>query len=77
MNEVFVLHHTHEFEDGSESVKLIGVYSTRSSAEAAIRRLASQPGFAALPSGFTIDVYKLDEDNWKEGFVTDDDSSPN
>ncbi|HEX3067012.1 MAG TPA: hypothetical protein VHX14_00440 [Thermoanaerobaculia bacterium] len=76
MNQVFVVQHSHEFPDGSESVKLIGVYSSRPAAEEAVRRLASQPGFSKLPDGFTIDIYELDQDNWVEGFITDE-SSPN
>jgi hypothetical protein len=70
MDRVFLLHHVHEFSDGSESVKLIGAYSSRANAEAAIRRLAMQPGFSELPAGFTIDEYHIDQDNWVEGFVT-------
>jgi hypothetical protein len=31
--DVFILWHVHEFEDGSEDVKLIGVYSARERAE--------------------------------------------
>ncbi|MCO5165170.1 MAG: hypothetical protein M9894_02225 [Planctomycetes bacterium] len=65
-----MLQHVHEFEDGSESVKLIGVYSTLRRAGAAKKRLSRQPGFCDLPQGFTIDEYEVDQDNWTEGFVT-------
>ena len=70
MTKVYVLHHAHEFDDGSEDVKLIGIYSTERRAKAAIRRLVNQPGFRDLPEGFNVADYNLDEDNWTEGFVT-------
>jgi hypothetical protein len=68
--DVFILWHVHEFEDGSEDVKLIGVYSTRERAEAAKQRLLNQPGFCDIPEGFHIDRYPLDKDHWTEGYVT-------
>ena len=57
-------------EDGEEDPKLIGVYSSRASAEKAVERLRLRPGFRDRPEGFTIDLYRLDEDHWTEGFVT-------
>ncbi|HZW69482.1 MAG TPA: hypothetical protein VFF57_01355 [Hanamia sp.] len=47
---------------------LIGVYSTIEKAEAAKLRLSQIKGFKDNPSGFEICPYKLDEDNWTEGF---------
>lgn len=67
---VYVLHHVHEFEDGEENVKMIGVYSTQEQAELAVQRMRLQPGFCDTPDGFTIDCYPLDEDNWAEGYIT-------
>ena len=67
---VFVVQHVAHEDEPNEDVKLIGVYSTRSAAEAAINRLVGQPGFSAEPHGFQVDEYRLDEDHWKEGFVT-------
>ena len=69
VRSVYVLHHEHEL-DGCDEAKLIGVYSSRERAEAAIARLQKQPGFSDHPDGFHIDHYALDEDNWVEGFVT-------
>jgi homoserine kinase type II len=69
-SEVFVICHTHEFEDGSEYYKLIGVFSAIETAEEAMYALSSLPGFADYPDGFTIDKYIIDEINWKEGFIT-------
>lgn len=67
---VFVLHHGHVLEDGEEDVKLIGCYSSRAAADAAIQRLRHKPGFDITPDDFTIDEYVLDQDNWADGFVT-------
>jgi hypothetical protein len=68
--EVFVLQHVHTFDDGEEDVKMIGVYSSRGQAEAAVERLSVQPGFNDTPEGFEIDPYVLDKDHWTEGYVT-------
>lgn len=66
---------------GTDDSKLIGVYSSRAAAEAAVIRLRAQPGFRELPSivntdadedagGFHIDQYRMDEDHWREGYIT-------
>jgi len=68
--DVYVLQHVHEFEDGEEDVKMIGVYSTQEQAELAVRRMRLQPGFSDTPEGFCIDRYPLDRDHWPEGYVT-------
>jgi hypothetical protein len=69
MERVFILHHVSEFE-GEEDAKLIGVYSSRPRAEAAVDRLKGMPGFREQPDGFQIEPYELDKDHWLEGFVT-------
>ncbi len=82
MKTVFVLHHLHVFPTGAEDTKLIGTYSSRATAIAAIERLKIQPGFCDYPhlidpltddeeSGFYLDEYELDKDHWSEGFVTE------
>jgi hypothetical protein len=68
--EVFLLEHVHSLPDGEDSVKTIGIYSTRGAAEKAIERLKRQPGFCDTPDGFCIDIYILDMDGWSDGFVT-------
>ena len=68
--DVFIVQHVHVLEDEEEDVKLIGVYSTRTAAEAAIQRLTLRPGFCDSPEGFSIDLYRVDQDSWEEGFVT-------
>lgn len=53
MTNVYVLHHVHSFPTGLDNVKLIGVYSSRANAEAAVTRVGQTPGFAAARKGFT------------------------
>ena len=65
---VYVVQHTRVAEGGEENVKLIGVYDERHAAEAAVNRLASEPGFRSIPVGFSIDEYEINHDNWMEGF---------
>ncbi len=49
MVNVFILQHVHEFGDDREYVKIIGIYSTKTLAEAAKARMLSQPGFIDAP----------------------------
>ena len=70
MKSLWLLDHAHEFEDGHEDVKRIGVFATREEAEAAQRRVAGQPGFRDLPEGFSIDEAELGQLGWLEGYVT-------
>jgi hypothetical protein len=50
-------------------VKVVGIYSSRPLAEAAMERTRLLPGFADEPEGFTIDEYEIDKDHWPRGFV--------
>ena len=68
--DLFVVEHLHVQVGGVESVKLIGVYSTKEAAQQAVDRLKLKPGFCDTPDGFSIDLYILDEDNWTEGYFT-------
>ena len=68
--EVFLLQHIHEFDDGHEDVKFIGVFSSREAANAALDRVRKQPGFRDLPQAFDISPHTLDETSWLEGYVT-------
>jgi hypothetical protein len=69
---VYTLEHTHEFEDGHEDVKQIGIFSTRAKAEAVRERLRDQPGFREHPEGFEIWECEVDQEElgWPQGFVT-------
>lgn len=68
--KVFLLEHIHEMESGEEDIKTIGIYSSEESAKQAITRLSRQPGFRKDIEGFEISCYRLDQDNWTEGFIT-------
>jgi hypothetical protein len=81
MTTVYVLQHCHVMPNGDDDSKLIGIYSSRAAAEAAVLRLRVQPGFCERPNvvntevdqdanGFYIDEYRMDEDHWREGYVT-------
>lgn len=78
---VFVLQHSHTNEWDDDDVKMIGVYSSRLEAERAVERIRTQPGFVDYPrivdprkdedpNGFYIDEFELDQDEWREGFVS-------
>lgn len=69
---VFSLEHVHVFDDDSEDVKLIGIYSTKEKAQAARERVSYQPGFCDYPEGFSISEILVDQDHWVEGFVSVD-----
>jgi hypothetical protein len=69
MGSVFLVQHSREIA-GCEDVKLIGAYSSRRDAEAAVSRLAQQSGFREHPTGFHIDEYEIGKDHWVEGFVS-------
>ena len=66
MDPLFVLLHNPP-ETGR--VKVIGIYSSRALAEAAIERARILPGFIEEPDSFTIDQYEVDKDHWPRGFV--------
>lgn len=70
MVKVFVLQHVHSLNDGSEDVKLIGVYSSLEKAQETVARLGRMPGFSEAPAGFHIDEYSIDRDQWVEGYAT-------
>ncbi len=67
---VFIVQHVHEFDADSESIKLIGVYADRVSAEEAVSRASVLPGFREARAGFSVEEYTLGQDEWKEGYVT-------
>jgi hypothetical protein len=66
---VYVVQHARPKPDGEEDVKMIGVYSDREKAKAAVARMVAQPGFRDWPDEFHVDEYPLDRDHWTEGFV--------
>jgi hypothetical protein len=69
---VFLLWHSRDVREGETNDTLVGVYSTRAEAEAAIARKLAFEGFRDFPHGFLIDSYELDQDAWPEGFVVEE-----
>jgi len=70
MDLLYVLHHVRADDEYGDHAKLIGVYRSRESAEAAIVRLRNLPGFRDHPAGFQIGAYQMDKDHWAEGFIS-------
>jgi len=56
--------------DGGEDVKFIGVYSSRERAQATAARLSQESGFSDAPDDFHIDEYRVDQNQWVEGYVS-------
>ncbi|HEX6039739.1 DUF7336 domain-containing protein [Longimicrobium sp.] len=67
---VYLVQHARPKDEDNEDIKLIGIYSTRERAEAAVARALLQPGFRDWPDEFHIGSIPLDRDHWTEGFVT-------
>jgi hypothetical protein len=67
---VFMVEHLHMLDEDRESIKTIGMYSTREQATAAVARLRQQPGFCDSPDGFYIGRWPVNQDHWIEGFAT-------
>jgi hypothetical protein len=72
LQTVYLLWHTHKFDDGREDDKLLGVYESEAEAVAAKARVTHHPGFVENPEGFCISPYALNKDNWTSGYVTVD-----
>ena len=61
-----------DFDEASDR-KSIGIYSSKASAESAIDRLKTKPGFRDWPNGFRIFEAQLDQDSWVDGYGNWDD----
>jgi hypothetical protein len=72
MNKVYLLWFVKEMPEGVEDIELlIGVYSSEKEAEAAVQRLKDKRGLVEFQEGFQIHPYRLNCDDWTEGFVVD------
>jgi len=67
--KVFLVQHVRSEDEDDEDVKLIGVFSSRETAEEAVNRLRQTSGFSEFPDGFYTDEYTLDRIHWEEGFI--------
>jgi hypothetical protein len=70
MKTVWLLQHVHDFDNGHDDIKLIGVYSCEKDAIDAQIQVADQPGFRETPEGFCISEHRLGHSSWLEGYVT-------
>lgn len=64
LEEVFVLQHLNELPSGAKASKLIGYYTTKALAQAALDRTRPLPGFCDVPDGFVLRVMRVDEDSF-------------
>lgn len=84
LEQVYVVHYVVELDAGEESL-LIGVFSSKKTAEEAVNKLINRNGFRNNPKihysnsphkyeegGFFISLYKLDLIHWEEGFSIED-----
>jgi len=70
MTVVYDLWFTREYEDREDTELHIGIYASRTTAEAAIETLKGKPGFLDYPEGFEPHEVKLGHTGWQYGFVT-------
>jgi hypothetical protein len=63
----------------NESIKVIGIFTSKKLAIAAIKTIKLKPGFRknnklvkdpSNRNGFYIDVYRVNDLNWKDGFIS-------
>src|SRR5438128_1495215 len=68
---IYVLSHIYKTRAGEYEEKLLGSYSSRATAQQAIKRYKKLPGFRQHPESFVIFQSVLDQDAaWIEGFFT-------
>lgn len=72
---VYILQHAYDYGKNGEhqEVKFLGVFSSKLKAQKAIMKYVNLPGFREYGVDcFFIDKYKIDEMEWKEGFIETD-----
>lgn len=70
MTLVYDLWFTREYEDREDTELHIGIYASRTDADAAIEVLKGKPGFRDYPDGFEAHEVKLGHTGWQYGFLT-------
>lgn len=67
---VYLLQHVAREGSDDEDVKVLGIYSNKKNVELAVERFKKLVGFKRFPEGFYVDPYRLNQDEWSEGFAT-------
>src|SRR5690349_4129190 len=65
---VYLLQHAAREGRDDEEVKTLGIFSSEKEAKLAIRRFKKLPGFSRYPNNFHLNLYRLNEREWPEGF---------
>lgn len=76
MEKVYLVQHVSDVNGEYEDVKLIGIFSSKATAEQAIKGLKTKPGFEDAKNGFSIDEIELDHVEWSEGYFIIDHGEP-
>ena len=72
LQQVDLLWHTRELEDGESDEKLLGVYSIEEKATSRMASARKLPGFREAPDGFEVARYVVDRDEWALRVLTDE-----
>jgi hypothetical protein len=70
MTVVYDLWFTRVYEDREDTELHIGIYASRTDAEAAIETLKDKPGFRDYPQGFEAHEVELGGTGWTYGFTS-------
>jgi homoserine kinase type II len=81
MTEIYILVHAYG-DMWREKIKILGIFSSAVTAQAALERAKQLPGFRDYPSGLSIEAHEIGRIWWEEGFIkwaeaTDDDQDSN
>ena len=71
MSIIYILNHTIVRSKNDRNTKRIGFFSSRERADAAREHVKTKSGFKDPRGYFTIEEYRIDEDQWTIGFATD------
>lgn len=65
---VYMVQHSYELENGSDVIKIIGIFSSYQLAKEVVSQYITLPGFEDRPNDFIIDKYEVDRKYWSEGY---------
>jgi len=76
MTEVYEVRHCYIDQEDDAHFAIIGVFSTRQLAEAAIARAKGEPIFKGVLGDFVIYPWTVDKSEWDTGFFSIDEEPP-